>query len=83
MVVSKSFLGCKTHQAIQPIIENGKVISNITETADIFNKYFASQNKLAAKDIPQPLPDFRFVTETRLDLLSFTKEQVHPVLVMA
>ena len=78
--LTKSILGCKVHQSIPPLIENDSVVSNLIEKAEIFNKYFASQNRLPVEENPQPLPDLRLVTEARLDLFSFSETDVEKVL---
>ena len=78
--LTKSVIGCKIHRNIPPLIEDGQVISNILEKAEIFNEYFANQSKLGPNENFPNLPPFEYRTAERLKMFSFKEEEVIKVL---
>ena len=78
--LSKSVLGCKIHEDIPPIVEEGKIISSITEKCEVFNTYFASQCTTHADNDAPPLPNFTYRTEARMGDFTVDDTSVSKVL---
>ena len=57
-----------------------RLIDDSTEMAKSFNTYFAEQCSMSAHSVADPLPDFNFITDTRLDLFSTSPEEVFSAL---
>ena len=59
---------------IPPILNNGTFILNCSDKAKQFNDFFAKQCTLLLND--SILPDFSYITEKRIDNVSFTDDEI-------
>ena len=65
--LSKNILGCKSDWSIPPLIESDQIMPDGLSKATVFNNYFASISSFP-ENIQIPfLPNFNYLTETRLD----------------
>ena len=65
---------------IPPLIDDQRIITDCTQKADTFNNHFAKQSKLPPHASDHPLPDFKFLTDQRLDEIVCTPEEIHKIL---
>ena len=65
----KLVYGCKQHSLIPDLEHFGNTISDSSEKATLFNKYFVEQCQTDS-DNDSSLPDFTFITKSRLSSLS-------------
>ena len=72
--------GNKVSNGIHDIMCGDRLIDDSTEMAKSFNTYFAEQCSMSAHSVADPLPAFKFITDTRLDLFSTTPEEVFSAL---
>ena len=59
---------------IPPILHNGNFVLNCSDKAKLFNDFFAKQCTLMLND--SILPDFNFITETRIDSIAIKDEDI-------
>ena len=59
---------------IPPILHNGNFVLKCAEKAKLFNDHFAKQCTLIINDCI--LPDFSFITETRISSVAFTDDDI-------
>ena len=74
--LSKNILGCNSDRSIPPLIENDQVIPDDLSKATVFNNYFASISSFPENIQIPDLPNFNYLTETRLDSVT-TNESIH------
>ena len=74
----KSIYGNKQQIGIPSLIENDTLITDDTEKANILNNFFVSQTIIPPSDIP--LPDFEYLTNSRLGQITTTPEIVKKIL---
>ena len=64
--------------AIQPLLFDGEIISNFSQKAAIFNKYFASQCTLLQNS--SSLPTLRLKTDKTLSSLNISKHDIFAII---
>ena len=74
----KSVYGNKQHVNIPPLLEDGVLINNDIDKANLLNNYFISQTIPPNTNIP--LPVFEYLTNARLDNIVITPAIVGKVL---
>ena len=74
--LSKNILGCKLDRSIPPLYENGQLIPDDLSKATIFNNYFASISSFTENVIIPDLPNFKCLTDTRLDRITTNENEV-------
>ena len=78
--LSKNILGCKSDRSIPPLYENGQIISDDLSKATLFNNYFASISSFTENVIIPDLPNFKYLTDTRLDRITTNENEVESLL---
>lgn len=73
--LSKSVLGSKSLHTIPPLVCDGRIISDITQKAEVFNTLFASHMKLDSTR-PVSLPNFQSLCEAKLDIIQTEENEV-------
>ena len=68
----------KNSSGIPALNNNGMLITDNQHKANLLNDYFASQSILPPSNVT--LPDFHYVTDARLDHITFTPESVKDIL---
>jgi len=79
--LTKSLLNNKIQTSIPPLFDNNNVITDAAHKAGIFNSFFAQNSRLPSHANTHPLPPFEYLTDQRLDHLTFTPDEVYKVLV--
>ena len=77
---SKNILGCKSDRSIPPLYENGQIIPDDLSKATLFNNYFASISSLTENVLIPDLPNFKYLTDTRLDRITTNENEVESLL---
>ena len=78
--LSKNILGCKSDRFIPLLYENGQMIPDDLSKASTFNNYFESISSFAENVITPDLPNFKYLTETRLDRITTNENEVESLL---
>ena len=78
--LSKNILGCNSDRSIPPLIENDQVIPDDLSKATVFNNYFASISSFPENIQIPDLPNFNYLTETRLDSVTTNETEVESLL---
>ena len=78
--LSKNILGCKSDRSIPPLYENGQIIPDDLSKATLFNYYFASISYFTENVIIPDLPNFKYLTDTRLDRITTNENEVESLL---
>ena len=78
--LSKHILGCKSDWSIPPLYENGQIIPDDLSKATLFNNYFASISSFTENVIIPDLPNFKYLTDTRLDRITTNENEVESLL---
>lgn len=78
--LTKSLLNNKTQTSIPPLFEDNSVVTDATHKAGIFNTFFAQNSRLPPHAANHPLPPFEYLTEERLESLTFSPDEVYKVL---
>ena len=76
--LTKLVYGNKVKSGIPPITEGNKVYSDSESKANLFNTHFTSKSKLPL-EVPA-LPEFHYLTNARLDLVSVEIEETEKIL---
>jgi len=72
-IINRVMNKCKAPK-IPPLLVNNKYIINCKEKAEIFASYFSNQCKVILSD--SILPNFTYLTNARLDNITFTDEDI-------
>ena len=78
--ISKRVMDGKSERTIPPLFENDSLITEDDRKADIFNNYFAS---IASIDHSEPLPNlpnFQFLTDSRIENIQTSEVEVQRLL---
>ena len=78
--LSKNILGCNSDRSIPPLIENDQVIPDDLSKATVCNNYFASISSFPENIQIPDLPNFNYLTETRLDSVTTNETEVESLL---
>ena len=78
--LSKNILGCKSDRSIPPLYENGQIIPDDLSKAALFNNYFASISTFTENVIIPDPPNFKYLTDTRLDRITTNENEVESLL---
>ena len=73
-------MGCKSDRSIPPLYENGQIIPDDLSKATLFNNYFASISSFTENVIIPDLPNFEYLTDTRLDRIATNENEVESLL---
>ena len=66
----------KSERTIQPLFENDSLITEDDRKADIFNNYFASIASPDHSDLLPYLPNFQFLTDSRIENIQTSEVEV-------
>ena len=78
--LSKNIQGCKSDRSIPPLYENGQIIPDDLSKATLFNNDFASISSFTENVIIPDLPNFEYLTDTRLDRITTNENEVESLL---
>ena len=78
--LSKSIVGCKSDRSIPPLYENDQKIPDDLSKATLFNNYFASILSFTENVIIPDLPNFKYLTDTRLGRITTNENEVESLL---
>ena len=78
--VVKQIQGSKVKHNIPTLIDNGKSYTTSLEKAELLNNYFAEQSNLPPPGTNYHLPTFHYTTDSRLEHIKFTENDVSKVL---
>ena len=74
----KSVYGPKLDSGIPSLLENGNVITNDRDKANLLNDYFVSQTILPPSTIP--IPEFEYLTDSRLGQININPTKIKNIL---
>ena len=78
--IAKQLYGNKIKQPIPTLIHNNQQYSSNEEKATLLNNYFAEQSTLPDPPSDFSLPDFNYITNSRLDEIIITPYQVSQII---
>ena len=78
--LTKMVYGSKVVKGIPDMSSNGSNISDTHEKATLFNQYFSEQCSLPPGSDVDPLPDFKLLTQSTLDSISTSPEEIRKIL---
>ena len=78
--LTKMVYGSKVAKGIPDLVDDESNVSDNYEKASLFNKYFTDQCSLPPGSDADPLPEFKLLTDSKLDLIFTTPDEVRKIL---